>query len=391
MTAPIAALMRWTRRPVATSDGHADRGSVTPLVIGMLVCLLLLTAGVTAAGSAFLAGQRLQRLCDGAVAAAVGAVNPKRTTSEGVGLSDPIAAANEYLRVRGPDVGAVLNLGADTVTAQCSNEAPITFGALFGSPTLARTVTSTSEPIYKQSALGSAPDSVRGPRRDLDMNRPNVRLRVAAVAIATLLFVAACTSSSADGPTSTPVTPNPSASVIDTASGSPSPTVSSSTSAASPTPSVIDVPTPTPTSAPLDPAAQEAADRAAVEAQWVAFWNVYLGIVRIPSDQRAAELAAVAIPPVSDQILQAASQADVDGVDNYGPVTHRLFWQFAINGASSATVADCLDQSQTGTVNKTSGEVLTTGAPRNNTRGQFTRGEDGIWRLSQIFFLEEAC
>ena len=28
----------------------------------MMVCLLLLTAGVTAAGSAFLAGQRLQRL-----------------------------------------------------------------------------------------------------------------------------------------------------------------------------------------------------------------------------------------------------------------------------------------------------------------------------------------
>ena len=29
---------------------HDDRGSVTPLVIGMLVCLLCLTAGVTAAG-----------------------------------------------------------------------------------------------------------------------------------------------------------------------------------------------------------------------------------------------------------------------------------------------------------------------------------------------------
>jgi hypothetical protein len=121
----------------------------------MMVCLLLLTAGVTAAGSAFLAGQRLQRLCDGAVAAAVGAVDPQRTSAEGSSVSDPIAAANRYLQVRGPDVGAVVSLGAETVGAQCSNEAPITFGALFGAPTLARTVTSTSQAILRQSAWGT--------------------------------------------------------------------------------------------------------------------------------------------------------------------------------------------------------------------------------------------
>ena len=138
----------------APSNANDDRGSVTPLVLGMLVCLLVLTAGVTAAGSAFLAGQRLQRLCDGAVAAAVGAVDPRRASSAGVTVGDPIAAANQYLRLRGPDVGAVVNVGATTISARCSNEAPITFGVLFGSPTLARTVTSTSQPILKESALG---------------------------------------------------------------------------------------------------------------------------------------------------------------------------------------------------------------------------------------------
>ncbi len=127
---------------------------MTPLVIGMLVCLLVLTAGVTAAGSAFLAGQRLQRLCDGAVAAAVGSVDPRRSSAEGVAVGDPIAAADQYLRLRGPDVGAVVAVGANTISARCSNEAPITFGVLFGAPTLARTVTSTSQPILKQSALG---------------------------------------------------------------------------------------------------------------------------------------------------------------------------------------------------------------------------------------------
>ena len=129
-------------RPRALPDAPAaDAGSVTPLVIGMVVCLLVLTAGVTAAGSAFLAGQRLQRLCDGAVAAAVGAVDPRRESVAGVSSSDPIAAANEYLRVRGPDVGAVVTLGPQTVFARCSNSAPITFGVVFGVPTLERTVT----------------------------------------------------------------------------------------------------------------------------------------------------------------------------------------------------------------------------------------------------------
>jgi len=143
-----------TRVPIASCVDD-DRGSVTPLVIGMLICLLLLTAGVTAAGSAFLAGQRLQRLCDGAVAAAVGAVDPRRASSAGVTVGDPIAAANQYLRLRGPDVGAVVNVGATTISARCSNDAPITFGVLFGSPTLARTVTSTSQPILRESAVGS--------------------------------------------------------------------------------------------------------------------------------------------------------------------------------------------------------------------------------------------
>ena len=142
------------RVPVA-QPAPGDRGSVTPLIIGMLICLLLLTAGVTAAGSAFLAGQRLQRLCDGAVAAAVGAADPRRSPSHGVTTTDPITAANQYLRLRGPDVGAVIDIGADTINARCSNQAPITFGVLFGSPTLARTVTSTSQPILKHSALGT--------------------------------------------------------------------------------------------------------------------------------------------------------------------------------------------------------------------------------------------
>ncbi len=156
MRLPAPHLGSPTRTPEPGSDRAAalvtDRGSVTPLVLGMMVCLLVLTAGVTAAGSAFLAGQRLQRLCDGAVAAAVGVVNPNRSSSAAVRQADPVAAANEYLRVRGPDVGAVVTIGVDRISARCDNEAPITFGALFGFPTIPRTTTASSQPILKLNA-----------------------------------------------------------------------------------------------------------------------------------------------------------------------------------------------------------------------------------------------
>ncbi|MBM9467018.1 pilus assembly protein TadG-related protein [Nakamurella leprariae] len=128
-----------------------DRGSVTPLIIGMAACLLLLSVGVTAAGSAFLAGQRLQRLCDGAAAAAAGAVDRLVYADGGVRADLPIGpaavtAARDHLAVRGPDVAVSITAVAGAVTATCSNQAPIAFGALFGASTLDRTVTASARP-----------------------------------------------------------------------------------------------------------------------------------------------------------------------------------------------------------------------------------------------------
>jgi len=222
------------------------------------------------------------------------------------------------------------------------------------------------------------------------MSRAGIRWRPLLCVLAVALGVAGCTSSSADGPTSSSSLTIASASVIDTSTAS-APATASSPGEVS-TPSVGDVPTASsaPPSA-LDPAAQEAVDRRLIESQWVAFWNVYDAIVRTPKDQRAAALAAVAVPPVSDNILEAADQADIDGIDNYGPVTHRLSWQFSIDGASTATIADCQDQSQAGTIKISTGEKGPPGQPRSNMRGLFNKGTDGVWRLSQLFFLEATC
>ena len=129
--------------PPSQRPARRDNGSVTPLVIGMLLCLLILGAGVTAAGSAFLAGQRLQHLCDGAAAAAAG------TITDNGGSDNVDAAVIDYLAARHAAVTAVPNLEGTTLTLTCDTESAVTFGALFAHPTLHRTVTSSARARYQ--------------------------------------------------------------------------------------------------------------------------------------------------------------------------------------------------------------------------------------------------
>ena len=125
-------------------DDSDDDGSVTPLVIGMMICLLILGAGVTAAGSAFLAGQRLQHVCDGAAATAAGAITEQDATDEIVA-----DAVNSYLATRDTAVAATIDLQSPTLRLTCTSDTPITFGALFATPTLRRTVTATAQTDYR--------------------------------------------------------------------------------------------------------------------------------------------------------------------------------------------------------------------------------------------------
>lgn len=122
---------------------HHDNGSVTPLVIGMMLCLLILGAGVTAAGSAFLAGQSLQHLCDGAAATAAGTITANTTDQT---IAD---AAHNYLGIRNADTTTTIALQGTTLTLTCTADTPITFGALFATPTLHRTVTATAKANYR--------------------------------------------------------------------------------------------------------------------------------------------------------------------------------------------------------------------------------------------------
>jgi len=217
------------------------------------------------------------------------------------------------------------------------------------------------------------------------MSRIGARLRVALLAGAVALAVASCTSDPADGPTSTSASPTATASVIDPLPSSSS--AVSSTAMGSPTASVIDPPTPS--SAPSDPVTQEAADRAAIEAQWLAFSKVYDRIIRTPEAERAALIETVTVEPLTTKMLDAAKRLQSQGLDYYGSVIQHPYWVDPVGGQPYAVMRDCQDQSQSGSVWVSTGEKNTVGVERNSLQVGFIRGSDGIWRVQTISNLED--
>jgi hypothetical protein len=138
--------------------------------------------------------------------------------------------------------------------------------------------------------------------------------------------------------------------------------------------------------------AQETADRAAVEAQWVTSWDVLLGIARTPAADREALAATVAVDPIKAKMLEAGTQFDAQGLQTYGTLGHRISWPQPINGAPTAVIADCQDASQTGSMKTATGDKATVGVPRDPYQGSLVKGDDGIWRVAQVYYLkDEPC
>lgn len=132
-------------RHPGTTD-RREQGSITPLVIGMVLCLLVLGAGVIAAGSAVLARRNLQSACDGAVAAVAGSVTPEQLASAGAGAWD--RELTSHLARRMPGAAAASGSSATAVVARCEADSRIAFGALFGSPTVRQSVESVGQ-VYR--------------------------------------------------------------------------------------------------------------------------------------------------------------------------------------------------------------------------------------------------
>jgi hypothetical protein len=138
--------------------------------------------------------------------------------------------------------------------------------------------------------------------------------------------------------------------------------------------------------------AQETADRAAVEAQWVKSWDVLLGIARTPAPDREALAATVAVDPIKAKMLEAATALDSQSLDTYGALGHRISWPQPINGGTNAVIDDCQDRSQAGSLNTATGDKVTVGVPRDHYQGSLVKGDDGIWRVAQVYYLkDEPC
>lgn len=217
----------------------------------------------------------------------------------------------------------------------------------------------------------------------------------------TLLIVAGCTSTtpptdaaggSAKGSSALVIQPPPSASIAPTA-GSRSSAGISVTPSLTPTPASPSVADPaSPPSAPVSTSSgealpQEEADRAAIEAQWMRYWRLYIDIVEMPEAVRPSAADAVAVDPTYSNLLKYADYFNDNGRQNYGTVKHRLSWMEPISGASQAVLSDCQDQSHFGASDAKSGKKLSVGVVRDNIKANFIKGQDGVWRISDIYYL----
>jgi hypothetical protein len=212
------------------------------------------------------------------------------------------------------------------------------------------------------------------------------RAMVAAGLMAACALMAGCTGTS--GVTTEDLTPPSTASTTAPSAGATSPTASVPPSATSSEPIT---PSPeTPGAEVLSP--QESADRAAIEAQWTKMWQIYAALPGTPEADRQALAAQVAVDPALSNLLTDARTLNSKGWDTYGQFTSRISWPQPVDGKSTAVIADCQDASQAGSLETSSGNKTTVGVERNPLQGTLVRGQDGVWRVDQVFYLkDEPC
>ena len=71
---------------------------------------------------------------------------------------------------------------------------------------------------------------------------------------------------------------------------------------------------------------------------------------------------------------------------------HRISWPQPINGATTALIDDCQDASQSGSMKTATGDKVTVGVARDHYQGSLVKGDDGVWRVEQVYYLkDEPC
>ena len=121
-------------------------------------------------------------------------------------------------------------------------------------------------------------------------------------------------------------------------------------------------------------------------------WEIYAALPHTPGAERKALAAQVAVGPALSNLLTDASTMNSKGWDTYGKFNSRISWPQPVNGKKTAVIADCQDASQAGSLDTSTGKKTTVGVKRNPLQGTLVRGQDGVWRVDQVYYLkDEPC
>ncbi len=148
-----------------------------------------------------------------------------------------------------------------------------------------------------------------------------------------------------------------------------------------PSPPSATRPTATTTSSPAQP------EEAAVVAQYRRYLEV--SYTNWSSTERRARLAAVLVDPALSVHLVNLGRMDAAGEILFGRLISRDP-RVAIDG-NTATVVDCQDTSESGRRIESSGKVLSVGVPRVEATVTLNRGDDDIWRVSEVEYGSTSC
>lgn len=121
-----------------------------------------------------------------------------------------------------------------------------------------------------------------------------------------------------------------------------------------------------------------------------AYWNVTGTQSLTPSPDKAVvtqALAPVAVDPALGSSVNDIVNAALAGQKAYGNyVVKPKTPVFQNEEHTEAVVTDCIDSSQTGWEDATTGQKLTVGVPAVSSKATLVKGDDGTWRMSQVTF-----
>lgn len=140
-----------------------------------------------------------------------------------------------------------------------------------------------------------------------------------------------------------------------------------------------------PSSAPPTPDSQ-----AAVLAQYRLFWSSLTSIQRKPEAERRAALAALAVNPALESLLNGMASADAKGQQFYGANVPRAASAQLTTDGLRAVVDDCQDSSDAGLAERSTGKPVTVGVDRSHVVVTLQRAE-GRWKVSFVSYPKTPC